>query len=268
MNVGFCRWLARRVRRRGDTLDIVLHEPGLGFFEGGLRHNAVAAVHRVMTAMLARVVRRVWMTTPAWEARWRPYLFGRAIPFEWIPLPSNVPVVDDPDGIAALRERHGAPLAGYFGPYHEPYASLLRAVVERFDGNLLLLGRGSDRFAPRLPATGDLPLGDLSRCLSACDVMIHLYPDGVSTRRTTAIASLAHGKCIVALDGRFTEPVWRESRAVRLVPVGEVACVAAEMRRLLADGDARRTLADAARRFYDERFRIEHTVAALCASLA
>ena len=40
MNVGFCRWLAKRVRRHGDLLQLMVHEPFLEF--RGVRQSAAA----------------------------------------------------------------------------------------------------------------------------------------------------------------------------------------------------------------------------------
>ena len=66
LNLGFCLWVARRARA-GDLVDIVVHEPYLDFGWGPLRHLAMAAVHRLMTAVLLRAADRVWISTPAWE---------------------------------------------------------------------------------------------------------------------------------------------------------------------------------------------------------
>ena len=53
MNVGFCLWLRQRARR-GDRVEIMVHEPYLAFGGGALRWTAAASVHRLMTVILAR----------------------------------------------------------------------------------------------------------------------------------------------------------------------------------------------------------------------
>jgi glycosyltransferase involved in cell wall biosynthesis len=180
-----------------------------------------------------------------------------------------VPAAAAPDAVSRIRARYGSPLTGYFGPYHEPYASLLAPVLERLPGPVLLIGRGGDRFAgpsSRVAATGSLPLADLSCHIAACDVMLHLYPDGVDTRRSTAMASLAHGRALVTTEGRFTESVWRESGAVILVPPGHPDAAAAAVIRLLEDEPERQRLGEAARRLHAGRFDIVHTVRSICES--
>ena len=90
MNLGFCRWLARRAGA-GDCVEIMVHEPFLPFAPRP-RQFLTAAVHRVMTIVLLRAARMVWVATPAWEARWRPYALGRNLPFQWLPEPASVPI--------------------------------------------------------------------------------------------------------------------------------------------------------------------------------
>ena len=86
LNLGFCLWVARRARA-GDLVDVVVHEPYLEFGWGPLRHLTMAVVHRLMTAVLLRAADRVWISTPAWESRLRPYALGRAIEMRWLPVP-------------------------------------------------------------------------------------------------------------------------------------------------------------------------------------
>ena len=74
----------------------MVHEPYLAFGEGSWKQNGVAAVHRLMTMVLLSAARRVWMSIPAWEASWRPYALGRPLSFHWLPVASNIPVIDDP----------------------------------------------------------------------------------------------------------------------------------------------------------------------------
>ncbi len=74
MNLEFCRWLANR----NDEIDLMVHEPGLGLWEGGLRHNAAAAVHRAMLILLLTPRQPAFgCLLPPGEPRLRPYAFGR-----------------------------------------------------------------------------------------------------------------------------------------------------------------------------------------------
>lgn len=282
MNLPFCRWLLRRARRHGDQVDIMVHEPYLAFRPWHLRQNAAALVHRWMTVTLLRAATRVWTSIPAWQNCWQPYTLGRKVPFGWLPIPSSIPVVDDPTGVATLRRallpREGR-LLGHCGTYGPIIGTLLRAalpaVLERSpETQALLIGRGSDRFraellaqaphlAGRISATGPLDAALLSRHLSACDLMLQPYADGLSTRRTSAMACLAHGRPVVSTTGRLTEPLWQESNAVRLAPVEDIGTLVQRTCDLLKDEGERTRVGNAGRALHQARFNIAHTIAAL-----
>jgi glycosyltransferase involved in cell wall biosynthesis len=257
MNVAFCRWVAGRASHHGDEIDLMIHEPGLGFWEGGVRHNVVAAVHRAMLAFLVRKATRVWMSTPAWEAYLRPYLFGRKIPVEWAPVPSNIPVV--PQGADADYP------VGYFGQYDAQGIRVLKQLLEIIPDRIALIGRGAERVPmhERTIVIGETDPARLSRAIASCWVMCHHYIDGVTGRRTTAMASLAHGKAVATVEGRLTEPLWRASGAVVLSPAGDAAALAANIRKLLRDHESRAALGKAAAALYRERFSLDHTIAQL-----
>ena len=89
MNLGFCLWLWNRAARHGDKVELMVHEPFLGFGEGSWRQNIPAALHRLMTMILLRAAERVWVSIPEWERRLRPWALGRNLPFQWLPIPSQ-----------------------------------------------------------------------------------------------------------------------------------------------------------------------------------
>jgi glycosyltransferase involved in cell wall biosynthesis len=283
LNVWFCLWLCARAFLRGDEVTLVVHEPFLAFGEGSRRQDAVALVHRLMTTALLASARRVWTTIPKWEECWRPYALGRRVPFGWLPVPSTTPATATASEAAATRSLYaedGVPLVGHFGTYGDLIAGALRDLLPRLlsiketDCAVLLMGQGSEamreellrahpRVAKRIHATGTLASEALSRHLAACDLLVQPYPDGVSTRRTSVMAGLAHGLALVTTAGRLTEPLWEESRAVALVRAGDGDALFDEVRRLLSSSESRARLGDAARKLYRERFDLPHTVAAL-----
>ena len=277
MNIGICLWLWRRALR-GDEVELMVHEPSLGFGEGSWKHNIVASVHRLMTIILLRATRRVWVSIPAWEKRWRPYTLGRTVEFRWLPVGSNIPVAETPTQSRQIRERYlndSGRLVGHFGSYDaNTTAMLLKSVspLMKHDATLLLLGHGSERMraavieqnpavADRVHATGSLSAGELSQHLSACDLMLQPYIDGVSSRRTSTMTALAHGVPVVTTEGKFTEPLWTASDAVALAQdVDELVRSAA---RLLPDVTARQQLATAAKQLYEEHCHPRKTIDAL-----
>lgn len=283
MNLALCLWLWRRAKR-GDEVEIMVHEPSLGFGEGNWRHNAVALVHRLMTIVLLRATRRVWVSIPAWEQRWQPYTLGRAVKFHWLPVGSNIPVAFGSDGPGVIRSRYArtGALIGHFGSYDAETKDLLLNSLPKLmtDENmtLLLLGHGSEQMRDvligknptltnRVYATGSLAAVELSQHVSACDLMLQPYIDGVSSRRGSVMTALAHGVPVVTTRGKFTESLWSASAAVALTPVRDIDELVRNTRRLLFENGARERLAVAGREFYTEHFHPRKTIAALRADL-
>ena len=88
--------------------------------------------------------------------------------------------------------------------------------------------------AGRVSATGTLNASDLSAHIAACDVLLQPYPDGVTSRRTTAMAGLFARVPVVTTQGKLTERFWQEG-AVKLADVGDVNGIVRHVLQLLAD---------------------------------
>lgn len=283
MNVWFCLWLARRARA-GDAVELMVHEPYLEFRRGPLRHLAMACVHRLMTMVLLRASRKVWMSIPAWESRLRPYALGRGLPMQWLPVPGCVADASAAPA-AAIRLTYaadGRPLLGHFGSYGTAITALLTERLPLImDGlmtpSLLLLGSGSERFrnelverhpswAPRVHATGYLSAADLSAHITACDLFVQPYPDGISSRRTSAMACLAHARPVITTTGHLSEPLWMETGAVASADVGDRMMFAATANDLLRRDDDRLALGLRGQRVYVENFSVTRVVDALRAA--
>jgi glycosyltransferase involved in cell wall biosynthesis len=287
MNVAFCLWLWKRAKIKQDQVELMVHEPSLGFGEGSWKQSVVAVVHRLMIVILLMAAKRVWVSIPQWETRFRPFGLGRNILFGLLPVPSNVPVVDAPAAISNLRVRYGSPgnfLLGHFGAYDNYMRDLMRKLVpalltQGHGISILFLGKGSlelrnllvsefPALAGDLHATGVLSHEDVSLHISACDVMLQPYQDGVSGRRGSVMASLAHGAAVVTTLGNATESCWVESRAVKLVKAGGIEALAEAATSLLGDAAERRRLSVAGKELYEERFDLKRTVARLREAVA
>jgi glycosyltransferase involved in cell wall biosynthesis len=282
MNLPFCLWLWHRAARRGDQVELMVHEPYLTFSRNAWRANFVAAVHRLMTVVLLRSARRAWISIPAWAERLRPYAIGRRVPFQWLPVPSSLPEECEALDVAAVRARYAQPgqmLIGHFGTYGRPIVELLRpslsALLDRHSkASVLLIGQNSERFrddlvgtemrlADRVHAAGTLTAEGCAAHLKACDLLLQPYPDGVSSRRTTVMAGLALGLPVATTKGELSEAVWAASRAVSLTAANDIKAMTIEVERLLNNADERRQMGSAGLALYRERFRLEHTIAAL-----
>jgi hypothetical protein len=280
MNVPLCAWLAKR-SAQGDAVEVMFHEAFLEF-RGSWRQHAAAGVHRLMTVLLLHAARRAWYAVPRQEEVLRPYRLGHRLRFGWLPVPSNVPVINDPDGVSAVRRQYAPDaqsLIGHFGTYGQlvagPLTPVLLGILRRDPHvSVLLLGRGGEAYreglvraepalAARVAAPGALDAASLSRHLQACDLMLQPYADGVSCRRTSFMAGLAHGKAIVTTAGPSTESFWAGSGTAVIVATDDAQALADAGALLLADTEKRRCLGIAAARLYRERFTVENTVSAL-----
>lgn len=282
MNLPFCLWLWQRAWRKGDEVELMVHEPYLSFSRRNWKQSAAATVHRLMIFCLLQAAWRVWISIPAWEAYLRPYLFGRQLPITWLPVPSNIAIIADAAKVQTTRARYVSPgqlMLGHFGTYGRDIRQLLRTLLptvlqQQPNVVLLLLGRHSDSLreelahdypalAPRLLASGELSPTELSFHVSACDLMFQPYPDGISSRRTSAMVCLCHGRAVVTTSGHLTEPLWAASNAVALRAVEDVADLQQAVLALLRDEQRRQQLAEAASLLYRTQFAVPPIIAKL-----
>lgn len=279
LNLTLAYWLFRRGRTGDDAIELIVHEPGLGWRSRDGLHLLAAGVHRVMLALVLRGARRAWVTIPAWIGRARPYA-RRGLAIKWLPASSPVPVVEDARRVLAIRQQFSTAsgLIGIFGKRPVSDREFEKTVVEilrrRPGAAFVLMGSGSDdaasairrrhpQFTERIHATGTISSREVSLTIQACDVMLQLYPDGVNARRSSLLSSLAHGAAIVTNEGEHTETMWRESGAVVLVNGGDSEAVIRAVDALLADSDLRRRLAAGARDLYASEYQLSHVISRL-----
>ena len=281
MNLPFCFWVWRR-SVAGDAIELIVHEPFVTI-SGGFRQCAVALVQRAMTLLLLSAARRIWVTTRAWKPLLEPYLSGRSGAIEWLPVPSSLESADAV-AVSAVRTRYataGQCLIGHFGTHGSLITSLLTDAIPSIaeanpTARFVLIGSGSEQFRTalvsaytgltgRVSATGRLGARELAAHVAACDVLLQPYPDGVTSRRTTAMAGLFAHVPVVTTRGKLTERFWQDGSAMKLADVGDIDALVKHIVHLLADPAERQRQADAGRAFYDRWFDVRHTVAALAA---
>lgn len=283
MNVAFCAWLLARVKLRGDEVYLMVHEAAVEF-GGTWKQYTVAAVHRAMTALLLQAAIQVWVGTPAWGDRMRPFRLGRRTSFDWLPVPANIPRVRDDAESAEVHRRlaDGRLLVGHFGTYGRLIAPLLDGLLPpllrgRRDLVVMLMGRGNAGYlqefrarepelAERVVAPDSLDDRALSTHIAACDLFVQPYPEGVNSRRGSAMAVVGHGRPMITTSGPFTEGVWEEYGASILVPRGDMDRLAAATLQAAGDADLLQRLSAGAERLYAERFDVRFTVEAVIAA--
>ncbi len=274
MNVPFALWLAARAGRFAPV-SLMFHEVAFPFRRWPLSHALLGSVTPVMARIAAGTAERVFVSIPAWG----PLLKSR-IPAEWLPVPCTIDANPAPEVVALVRNRvrvPGVPLVGHFGTCGEIIAAMLvPALVELLcssDARVLLIGRGSrefrarldarhPEFAQRVSATGELADADVSAHLRACDLLLQPYPDGISSRRTSAMAGLANGVPVATNLGALSEPLWSQG-AVAGPPIPDAVALALCAAALLADRTALEELGRRGAALYRETFALEQTIAKL-----
>ena len=232
MNVPFIRWLTTR---REVDLWVQFHEVAVGWdWFGRPRHQLISLIQHWMARRLARRADRIFVSVEGWRRR----LGSVGKRAQWLPIPSNLPTSVSELVVARARLELGpGPWLGHFGTYGPGIVrDLAPTLLELADRNatvrFLLLGRGATRFGrdlglgERVRFLDDLAAPVVAAYLAACDVLIQPFPDGISARRTSAMAGLALGLPIVTTQGQLTDSVWVASSAVALAPAGDVLTLA------------------------------------------
>ncbi len=282
MNLAFCKWLQHRAKT-GDRLEVMIHEPYLESGQGSWKQRFVAQVHRRMIRKVLGAASRVFISIPAWERYLRPYAPTK-LQMDWLPIPATVLVSKDDDAAKNIRQRFGAPttILGHLGTYSSAITPILSASISCVlrdvpNTHALLMGNGSEEFrsqlaqespelSTRIHAAGYLTNPELSHCLSACDLMLQPFPDGLSSRRTSLMNALAHGITVVSHSGHLTEDVWEQAQAVALARTGTAHDLAETCTRLLNNPEERKTISAQGLAFYHERFDWPNIIATLRSS--
>jgi len=126
---------------------------------------------------------------------------------------------------------------------------------------LILLNLGADAPSVRVPSglqqisPGEIRADRLSLYLWASDLVLLPFTDGVTTRRSTLMAALAHGRPILGLAGPDTDAVLRQAKdALCLTPLGDQVAFADAAVALSQDRARRQLIGVAGRALYERRF--------------
>jgi glycosyltransferase involved in cell wall biosynthesis len=282
-NVPFCLWLAWRVSR-GDKLVVIFHEAFFSLSEHLLRRRAAAYAQRLMTVLLLNSAAEIFISTSCLARSIAPYCF-RKVQIKNLPVPANFAPRVDPEAITNLRQSiapQGEPVVGHFGLYSSHIETLLiPSLLKLLQNNLrirvVLIGGGSvcyrDRllssnpeFSARIRATGACSHDEASIHISACDVMFQPYLEGITTRRSTTMAALAHGRCLISTLGSKTEDIWKSTSAIYFLRSWEPAYIAREIEDVLASPEQTARQGREALTFYEQNFSLPRTIDTLLAT--
>lgn len=112
----------------------------------------------------------------------------------------------------------------------------------------------------RITRTGFVATPQVSAHLLACDAMALPYRDGVSLRRGSLMAALAHGCAVISTHPQAPIPELRDGENIRLIPPGAAAALVLAISELLDAPELRARLGAAARETATA-FRWEHIAA-------
>ncbi|MBA4018969.1 MAG: hypothetical protein C0483_17510 [Pirellula sp.] len=283
MNVAFAAWVSARASKIAPVWSM-FHEVAYPLEAGqSLRHRVLAKVNQAMARRIANASERVLVSIPAWSDTLQ-NLAPKAPGGEWLPVPSNIPGIADAETVSSIRARFGTgvkQIIGHFGSYGATTVNLLRPLAAQALRQLpnaagLFIGRGSTEFraefgykfpdlSERTHASGDVPATEIAEHISACDVLVQPYPDGVSCRRGSAMAGLALGRPIVTNRGFLSETIWEsEDTGVTVTESAASDTLSQAIVELLQlSSQARLQLGALSADWYRRRFSIEHTVRGL-----
>lgn len=224
---------------------------------------------------LARSATGIIVTDPADEAELRRRGVRR---LARIPIGSNIPVQPPPDFErtrlrATLGVGEGDFLLGYFGFLNHSKGgdTLIRALSilaeRRAPVKLVLIGGQTGSSDPndaafsaevekliarhglegRIARSGFVTASEVSAHLLACDAIALPYRDGVSLRRGSLMAALAHGCAIISTQPAAPIPELRDGENLRLVPRDSPQVLGLAISELLDAPELRARLGAAAR---------------------
>jgi glycosyltransferase involved in cell wall biosynthesis len=263
---------ARARRRHGVRLAVMVHEAWVPMI--AWRSTLMGLWQRVQLRALVRMADCVMTSTET---------IARAVAGMHVPVPATITAVDSSPGAArAQLDLDGRLTVAMFGRNHESRAldhaqeAITALALSHGPERIAVLNLGVDAPVPHAPSgvevrsPGLLPAEELSLYLWASDLVLLPLTDGVSTRRSTLMSALAHGRPVVGLLGHNTDSVLATAGdALVLTPVGDRAGFARNVVTLAGDPVRRQTIGDAGRRLYEERFDwpvLARTVASVVSS--
>lgn len=288
--------LRQRILSRSRVC-VTFHELYYPFDRRSMKGWIWAPGQRLQCALVASTAHAVVCTTGARVRTLQRWFPSRAPRFRRIPAGCNLPVASlDASTRRAVRLRLGATqetlLLGTFGSSTgglQVDAAIHAVAVLRRQGlraRLALLGRAATTarrvdelqrtaraagIAEHVVIPGAAPARDVSDQLAALDCFLGLYDDGISGRRTSVAAALAHRLPVVASRGFNTDSDWyRHGETVqftRAIAPDDIAdAIAAAV-----DPHFRARLAEGAGALHEREFsweaiarRYQHLLADLC----
>ena len=236
-----------------------------------LRWAIMTTWQRLQFWMLGRAADLIFFSIEPWArqyASWFP-----DTPVHHLPVGSNIP--ECAVSRSTARERLGFDddqfVAGIFGTLRgsRPMSFLRRAVaaMDAAHPNLTVLYVGPDGAQlttqhleeAQVRDAGRLPAEDVSVHLTAMDLHLAPFTDGVSTRRGSFMAGLQHGVPTVSTQGKLTDPMLAacDGEAFTLASADNADAFAQAAVTLMHDASKRLRMGKAGKQLYEEAFAFD-----------
>lgn len=256
---GLVRDVLRLRRRRRIPLAIMVHEAWFPMTDW--RSTLIGLWQRAQLRLLLRLADGVMTSTEA---------LAREVGHDAVHVPVATNITPAVLSSQEARDRlglDGGLAVALFGRAHpsralrDAEAAIARLAEAHGTQQLTILNLGADAPGLRVPSgvevlsPGRLAADELSLHLLASDIVLLPFTDGVSTRRGTLMAALAHGRPVLGQRGRNTDAVLAENReALVLTPTGDPTTYSQRAVELTNDVSQLNAIGDAGQRLYESRF--------------
>jgi glycosyltransferase involved in cell wall biosynthesis len=266
---GYAPWLPAALKRLNrkrprPIIAVMVHEPYMPL--SGLRASVMGVWQRYQLAKVRRAADVTFVSVEPWLKTVRRW--GPTGPIHHVPVGSNLPDMrsERESARAELGVDGRTIVLAAFGTSHpsrmmDRIGGSARALSE--SGHpVVLLNLGVNAPIPegipksvRVETPGFLEPVQVARRLSAADLFMAPFVDGVSSRRGTFVAALQHALPIVGTEGSLTDPFLRNATsACRLVPAGSPQRFAETVVELADQPSEREKLSQGARLLYEREF--------------
>lgn len=253
---------------KGLRIQVVVHEPWVAF--GPWSSFVTGPIHRLALGILVTASKKVSVSIEKWRDLLRSRFPWKKSAIDCVPVGSNIPVTQSGARMSTRRSagiKDDAVAMGIFSLHGSGKAfsfveAAHRDLAERGDRfRMVVIGATAEEAALALPetardvrcqVTGYLSAEEISKWLQAVDVLLAPFVDGVSGRRGTVLAGLAHGLPVVTTRGRLTDRLFDSSPLV--LSDANPAAFSQEVLSLVQDPRRRAEMATEARAFFDAHF--------------
>lgn len=208
----------------------------------------------------------VFVVVGKWRQQYARWFYGK--PVQHLPVGSNIPR----EALSRFEARRRLGIAeeklvlGVFGQgHHSQRWDLAAAAVCHLSRQgvptvVLHLGPGTSHAREvfkglEIISDGFLEAREVSRRLSAVDIFLAPFEDGISTRRGTLMAALQHGLPVVGTSGRATDDLLLQSDGVSLILTRlEISEYVRAVERVYSRPDLQTSLRSGSRRLFEAEF--------------